>query len=224
MRRLHPVPETSQKAQTPSLESSSMEASSSEEEDTGTSNHDASNVTSGSAGTDPWSETEESGRGEGPTHGPGTASACFDRLSFKWVYPANGNVARGTDLGDGDDDDDDDALVECNERQRARGTASPFIDISEEAPREKRGYNAFKSIKQVAGLPRSEKDSASWLREHIASESSGMTCLLCNQSRREVLMVPCYHLSLCKSCSADYPSIPCPLCKVAATSRIEIQL
>ncbi|GKY96873.1 hypothetical protein MPSEU_000646400 [Mayamaea pseudoterrestris] len=146
--------------------------------------------------------------------------ASFDKNAFKWVFPtyATNSYETSTEHSTNSTKTDD----EVDDGQHLDSFATPVTGHA--APREKGSYNVFKSLTLGVGLPKSEKDSASWLREHMASEASGMTCLLCNQRRSEVLLVPCHHLSLCKGCSVDNPDMPCPLCNLAATSRIEIQI
>jgi len=56
-----------------------------------------------------------------------------------------------------------------------------------------------------------------------SSRSKTKRCLICQQNRCEVLMVPCRHLSLCRQCSAKRADISaCPLCKEAVTDRMII--
>jgi hypothetical protein len=46
-------------------------------------------------------------------------------------------------------------------------------------------------------------------------------CLLCDHNSREVLMVPCRHLAICRKCSSKSKHISsCPLCNKPSTDRM----
>lgn len=167
------------------------------------------------------SESDESD-GDISTTGHESQAASFDRRSFKWVNPVDGQDVQALTAAHNSGSEHPEILEQLEGGLKPAATS--FAETSRAAPRKRGSYNAFNSLKQAVGLPKAQTDAASWLRDHMASERSGMACLLCSQRQREVLMVPCHHLSLCISCSTDNPGIPCPLCNIAVTGRIEIKL
>jgi hypothetical protein len=57
----------------------------------------------------------------------------------------------------------------------------------------------------------------------LLSKDREFSCLLCSDNNREVLLLPCRHLAICKHCSVKEANIPtCPLCERDVTDRILI--
>lgn len=58
-----------------------------------------------------------------------------------------------------------------------------------------------------------------------SSSLSPLTCLICNVNEREILLVPCRHLCICRVCSVQQTSLTnCPLCAERVTSKMRIFL
>ena len=70
--------------------------------------------------------------------------------------------------------------------------------------------------------PRPNTIVGAWVRSPTPAEKQ-MTCVLCEENLREVLMVPCRHLSICRECSVQQADLAtCPLCNKETTDRMLI--
>jgi Zinc finger, C3HC4 type (RING finger) len=48
-----------------------------------------------------------------------------------------------------------------------------------------------------------------------------LSCIICQKNKREVLMIPCRHLSICRQCSNEFQSLrDCPLCQERISDRM----
>ena len=63
-----------------------------------------------------------------------------------------------------------------------------------------------------------EKAMSNILRE----EEEGRMCVICQEERKSVLLMPCRHLCCCKDCSRRSELIQCPLCRNAITQKIDV--
>jgi hypothetical protein len=63
------------------------------------------------------------------------------------------------------------------------------------------------------------KMKSSWYA--ILGRDRKLSCLSCSKNNREVLMLPCRHLCICRQCSVKQERLPfCPLCQGEVTDRI----
>jgi len=57
--------------------------------------------------------------------------------------------------------------------------------------------------------------------ELVVETAIEVTCSVCLQRPKSVLLLPCRHLCLCPQCSAELPKAVCPLCRSEVQDRIE---
>ena len=57
--------------------------------------------------------------------------------------------------------------------------------------------------------------------ELVIENTIEVTCSICLQRPKSVLLLPCRHLCLCPQCSAHLPEAVCPLCRCGVQQRIE---
>jgi ankyrin repeat protein len=153
----------------------------------------------------------------------------FDRKSMRWkVREATGeNTARNMDTGLGRIDENRESTQHSLTR-RVSKPGSPFVELASKDTMATKGFATTATTK----LPpkRSIKVNLGNIPERRAKgkspsllASKNMLCLLCSKNRREVLLKPCQHLSICRTCSRHYKEIAmCPLCEGAVTDRMLI--
>jgi hypothetical protein len=153
----------------------------------------------------------------------------FDRKSMRWkVREATGeNSARNMDTGLRRIDENRESTQHSLTR-RASKPGSPFVELASKDMMATKGF----ATTATTNLPpkRSIKVNLGSIPERRAKgkspsllASKNMLCLLCSKNRREVLLKPCQHLSICRTCSREYKEIAmCPLCEGAVTDRMLI--
>lgn len=67
----------------------------------------------------------------------------------------------------------------------------------------------------------SEKDSG---QDHESNISDDILCVVCLNSKRNVVFRPCNHLAVCSTCSEAAATSACPLCRAPVTERLMIYL
>lgn len=99
--------------------------------------------------------------------------------------------------------------------QQQKGMACPFVSL----PPQRRAPN-LGSIRRASSIPPQSKRSSLFM----GSTTSRTACVSCEKRDREVLMVPCRHLCLCRECSKAHTTTACPLCDRPVLDRIVIFL
>jgi hypothetical protein len=55
-------------------------------------------------------------------------------------------------------------------------------------------------------------------------ESSSLSCVICLDAQREVLVKPCNHLAMCMACGSNRAIILCPLCRHTIRGRVRVYI
>ena len=75
-------------------------------------------------------------------------------------------------------------------------------------------------IKESASRIGRAKEKA--LKEQADTERDQRLCVICQESEKSVLLLPCRHLCLCKGCSRRSELDKCPLCRKAIEQKIDV--
>lgn len=142
----------------------------------------------------------------------------FDRKLMRWVTKPSLKEEEGTP---GAHSSISGTLLESttlNESHR-RAMHSLVGPLSRRKTR-KQGTVPTRRLTKPGARPKRRKGSAVGMHELAQNR---MNCLLCDANPREVLMVPCRHLCICRRCSVKEDNITqCPLCKCAVAGRMLI--
>ncbi|GAX23507.1 hypothetical protein FisN_14Hh319 [Fistulifera solaris] len=94
----------------------------------------------------------------------------------------------------------------------------PFVDVMTRDEIKRR--NARIRGIQKTKTPSNRELRSQWRHMFDVAEKK-LGCLLCDNNSREVLMVPCRHLAICRKCSSRNKHISsCPLCNKPSTDRM----
>jgi len=140
-------------------------------------------------------------------------SMYFDKKAMRWRMRT---VVEDVDATETDTRSGREAT---DSRRSTKGTSSvtPVVDALQ------RDALAFKSRMRpranALNTPSDRQFRSTW-RQMFDTSGKSMCCLVCNENGREVLMVPCRHLAMCKSCAVPANLKSCPLCHATSTDRI----
>jgi len=70
---------------------------------------------------------------------------------------------------------------------------------------------------KLVGLEKERK-----VKEMLTTESDKRMCVICQESPKCVLLMPCRHLCCCKDCSRRNELTKCPLCRQIVTQKIDV--
>jgi Zinc finger, C3HC4 type (RING finger) len=132
---------------------------------------------------------------------------CFDKQSMRWVESSEQSQVE--------------LVRELSEAKRIMAS-TPFVALlsskaaqiskSERHQAATNGRTQFRGRSPMNRAP-SVRETHGQLVTMFTSSQNRLTCLLCKGNEREVLMIPCRHLCICRRCSLQQRSIPnCPLC------------
>ncbi|GAX13665.1 hypothetical protein FisN_14Lh319 [Fistulifera solaris] len=96
----------------------------------------------------------------------------------------------------------------------------PFVDVMTRDEIKRRNANLMMRGVQKTKTPSNRELRSQWRHMFDVAEKK-LGCLLCDNNSREVLMVPCRHLAICRKCSSKNKHISsCPLCSKPSTDRM----
>ena len=58
----------------------------------------------------------------------------------------------------------------------------------------------------------------------LDDDDESKLCVICMEGKKDVLVMPCRHLCLCKACSSNTALTECPICRTAIVSTIAVFL
>lgn len=129
----------------------------------------------------------------------------FDRATMKWVEQSN------------DTDPVPDAEKVQSSRPSTTNKAKPPSDHFPSRPKSL-PHNPF-----LRKPPPKAKKQNHYILAPRESPQNQIRCVTCKNARREVLMVPCKHLCICRRCSSNQSNIThCPLCEAPVVARMLI--
>ena len=155
----------------------------------------------------------------------------FDRESMRWVARSSVNVQNGSHqnnsfLSMDVHNQHKHEFTSCIPDINSSVSVGPhFLETLPRKPSSRRtakrqGVISHRRLTKPAARPKRRKGSAVGMHELAQNR---MQCLLCEGNRREVLMVPCRHLCICRRCSVKEDNISkCPLCNCAVAGRMLI--
>ncbi len=96
----------------------------------------------------------------------------------------------------------------------------PFVDVMTRDEIKRRNAKLMMRGAQKTKTPSNRELRSQWRHMFDVAEKK-LGCLLCDHNSREVLMVPCRHLAICRKCSSKSKHISsCPLCNKPSTDRM----
>lgn len=147
----------------------------------------------------------------------------FDKKAMRWKIrdvPSSTSSVR-VHNSNGSKTDDTSKRFESDGRSQI---GMPFVDYLSRTDLRKRNkaladaQHSLNSKEVPKKSPREIRDN--WKQMFHAAEES-LCCLFCNKNSRQVLMIPCRHLAICRHCSSQNSNISsCPLCHSPSTDRM----
>ena len=169
-----------------------------------------------------------------PQHAPEMVNdAYFDKKEMRWKKRSASETGPQNEKAKPESADGRSSEVNA-ERERGpksiqRHNGVPFVGIMSREDGKRRNKALLSSVKRERKSKEEGSHSSSstvfrekW-RSMLSSTGNRLCCLLCDENPRQVLMVPCRHLAICRKCSIENTKmLPCPLCKNSTTERIAL--
>ena len=88
--------------------------------------------------------------------------------------------------------------------------------------REDDSFYAQKSLQELQSYERQVKNVLERIEKAKQELEEEKLCVICRESTKEVLIMPCRHLCVCKDCGHRVELERCPLCREAIAERISV--
>lgn len=81
---------------------------------------------------------------------------------------------------------------------------------------------AHKSLQELQAYERQVKNALERIEKAKQNLEEEKLCVICRENPKEVLMMPCRHLCVCKDCGYRVELTCCPLCREATSERLTV--
>ena len=149
------------------------------------------------------------------------AAASIDAQPSKDTDDLEGDKKEDEDMEEHDDEEDEESSKQPSAPPPAANSftfkKSPFADETLTPATE----GAAASASQLV-INQSQSVSAT---QHTMDEDQERLCVVCEDGKKEIMLLPCKHMCLCKSCASKClmkQITECPMCRTKIEDNIEV--